>query len=163
PLTLSNSVVRDSYTVGLRIEQSTPTVTGTIFQHNSISAVSMDLASNPSIHGVTLSDNGVNGLRVDAGLLAGNGTWDHPDIVYVMTGDVTIPAGRTLTIAPGQIVKFFVGSNHLLVNGTLSAQGTTLLPIIFTSYRDDAAGGDTNNNGADGGGNGDWAGIHVNA
>ena len=60
---------------------------------------------------------------------------------------IVVPAGATLTIAPGQVIKgraFY--SDDLLVQGTLLAQGTQANPIIFTSERDDTVGGDTNNN-----------------
>ncbi len=146
-LTLTNSVISNSSTSGLRIVSSNPTVTNNTFRDNTGSAVSMDLASNPAISGVTLTNNGVNGLTLDAGTITGNRFWDDPDIVYRMSDDVTVAAGATLTLAPGQIVKatccFFV---DLFVEGTLVADGTAAQPIIFTGDRDDTAGGDTNNN-----------------
>src|SRR2546427_7888052 len=58
--------------------------------------------------------------------------------------------------------RTFAGDN-LIVDGTLIADGTPALPIIFTSDRDDSAGGDTNNNGATTGNNGDWNSITFNA
>ena len=52
----------------------------------------------------------------------------------------------------------------LIVNGTVTAQGTAAQPIIFTSYRDDSAGGDTNNDGTStSGGNGDWDKFEFNS
>ena len=51
----------------------------------------------------------------------------------------------------------------LIVNGTVTAQGTAAQPIIFTSYRDDSADGDTNNDGTSNGANGDWDKIEFNA
>ena len=124
----------------------------------------MDLASNPAITGVTVTSNAVNALILDAGALVGNGFWDDRDIVYRLTGDVTVPLDSTLTVGAGQIVKFrtFAGDD-LLVDGTLTADGTAALPIIFTSDRDDTSGGDTNNNGVTGGGNGDWESIRLRA
>ena len=66
-----------------------------------------------------------------------------------MTGDVYVPPGRTLTILPGTVVRFAVRSdpvNHpggqnncpapkaeLIVEGTLNARGTKVMPILFTS------------------------------
>src|SRR5690606_5843742 len=73
--------------------------------------------------------------------------WTNPDIVYRMAGDVTVAEGITLTVGAGQVVKSF-GSVDLFVNGRLIADGTAADRIIFTSDRDDTAGGDTNNDGA---------------
>ncbi|PHR93446.1 MAG: hypothetical protein COA78_32950 [Blastopirellula sp.] len=69
------------------------------------------------------------------------------DEVQVLTGDVTVAAGVTLTINPGTVVKALTTATDLKVNGTLLADGTAAAPIIFTSLKDDSAGGDTNNDG----------------
>ncbi len=163
-LALTNSVIRNSATSGVRLQTSDSTLTTNTFQNNSTAAISMDLASNPAISGVTVTNNGANALVLDAGTLVGNGFWNDPDIVYRLTGDVTVPAGSTLTVGAGQIVKFrtFAGDD-LYVDGTLIADGTSSQPIIFTSDRDDSAGGDTNNNAASNGNNGDWSSIQLNA
>jgi hypothetical protein len=162
-MTLSNSVVENSGSAGVRIQTSNPTLSSNIFRNNSLAAISMDLASNPAINGVTLTNNVVNALILDSGTLVGNGFWNDPDIVYRLTGDVTVPAGTTLTIGTGQIVKFrtFAGDD-LIVDGTLIADGTSALPIVFTSDRDDSIGGDTNNNGTTVGNNGDWSSVQLN-
>src|SRR5262249_22498492 len=51
------------------------------------------------------------------------------------------------------------GNDDITINGTLSAQGTAAQPIIFSSYRDDSAGGDTNNDGNSSGSSADWHNI----
>jgi RHS repeat-associated protein len=148
-LTLTNSVVQDSGSAGVRIVASSPVLTATTYLRNWSSAVSMDLASNPAIAGVTVTGNGVNGLVLDAGTLPGNAFWDDPDIVYRLSGDVTVPQGSTLTLAAGQVVKGrALWSDDVIVQGRLLAEGTPAAPIVFTSDRDDTAGGDTNNDGA---------------
>jgi hypothetical protein len=55
---------------------------------------------------------------------------------YIVTGNVVIPAGKTLTIEPGVIVKF-AGYYSLKVNGTLRALGSPTNRIVFTSGADD--------------------------
>ncbi|OQY03290.1 MAG: hypothetical protein B6I22_11950 [Desulfobacteraceae bacterium 4572_123] len=144
-LTLTNSIIRHSSTHGVRIQNSDPVMTDNTWHDNASAAVSMDLGSNPDISGVTLSNNGINGIRLDAGSLTEDGFWDDPDIVYWTAGDITVPEGMTLTMGAGQVVKFGFYVNDLFVNGALDALGVFAAPIIFTGARDDSAGGDTNN------------------
>ena len=57
------------------------------------------------------------------GLLVSDTTWSAANSPYQFTGPVGVPNGVTLTIEPGVTVDF--GSYYLLVNGTLTAQGTS--------------------------------------
>jgi parallel beta-helix repeat protein len=93
-----------------------------------------------------------------SGTISAHTTWSTDD-VHLITGDVTVSAGIVLTIDPGTIVKF--NSNRsLTINGALNAAGTTGNRIIFTSYRDDANGGDSNSNGPSSAAPGDWGRIY---
>ncbi len=75
---------------------------------------------------------------------------------YLIQGEVTVNNGISLLIEPGTIVKFNDDS-YFNIDGALIARGTPDEQIIFTSSKDDLAGGDTN---GDGGGSapapGDW-------
>src|SRR5262249_61179455 len=102
-LTVSHTVIRNSYSSGVRITGGKPSLTNDTFQDSFGPALSMDLASSPTIVGPVLNNNGVNGLAVDSGSLLDNESWDDPDIVYNLTGTGTISTGKTLTIAAGQI------------------------------------------------------------
>lgn len=78
--------------------------------------------------------------------------------VYFSTGSLTVPAGETLTIQPGAILK--LGAGHLVtVSGTLSSPAGATAWI--TSIGDDSIGGDTGGDGPSAGAQADWAGIRV--
>src|SRR5262249_29529945 len=82
--------------------------------------------------------------------VSANATWGPTGTlvgtVFRITTSISVNAGVTLTIQPGVVVKFDALTS-LTVNGTVSAVGTAVSNIIFTSVRDDAAGGDTNGDG----------------
>lgn len=68
--------------------------------------------------------------------IAGNVTWTA-DNTYVISGDVPINAGATLTIQPGVTVRFAADAS-LTVNGTLIADGTEAQPILLVADTPDA-------------------------
>ncbi len=163
PLSLTGSTIGYSSTVGLRITQSSPTITNDTFQNNTGAAISMDDASNPSISPATFTNNQINGVIVDYGTIAANTIWDNPGVAYVVSS-LTVAAGETLTLDAGDLIKASLGYNGLTINGTLSANGTSTQPVIFTSIKDDAAGGDTNNDGsATSPAAGNWNGLYFGA
>lgn len=74
-----------------------------------------------------------------------------------------ITLSSSLTIEAGAIVKFKEGARlHVNSAGSITANGTSDKPIIFTSLRDDYHGGDTNKDGANSTPRaGDWVGIEL--
>lgn len=86
--------------------------------------------------------------------------------VYVVT-PIQISVNSTLTIEPGAIIKFkeTVSDNAMLMSnsGRVLANGTPNLPIVFTSEKDDANGGDANGDGTSSTpARKDWGGIILN-
>ena len=89
---------------------------------------------------------GVSAERVDVCWdLPGNTTWVAGNVYVIQCDNVRVPAGITLTIQAGAIVKFHGGD--LIVDGTLNVAGSAGSPVQFTSYNDDAVGGDTDGDG----------------
>jgi len=92
-------------------------------------------------------------------------TWDACHIYVITSSQISVTS--TLTIQPGTVIKFKdnVSDNAILVSnaGQITAEGTVAKPIIFTSFKDDTYGGDSN---GDGSGSGpsrfDWGGIIIN-
>jgi hypothetical protein len=54
---------------------------------------------------------------------------------YLITSDVYVPAGKTVTIEPG-VVLLFKNFTGVHVQGTLNLHGTPEKPVIFTSEND---------------------------
>ena len=85
--------------------------------------------------------------------------WRAIDPPIILEESVAVAPWATLTIEAGSTLKFSNGAG-LYVGGNLDVQGTVDAPVILTSYRDDDAGGDTNNDGdATGPIANDWGGI----
>jgi subtilisin family serine protease len=115
--------------------------------------------------GNTFTDNTFAAVVVYGNLVADNTVWDGvpgQDWAYLIESSVTVPAGKTLTIPAGTVVKFSRwngGHASLYVDGQLAAQGAAGAPVVFTSDRDDEYGGNTNGDGPSSGYYGDWASI----
>ena len=74
-----------------------------------------------------------------SGLISTNTNWTVANSPYIVTGNVLVNTGITLTIQPGVFVKFNSGLS-LQIDGTLIAQGTSSDSITFTSNTADTAG-----------------------
>ena len=68
---------------------------------------------------------------VPTGSLTADTVWTAAGGPYRVFGALTVPAGITLTIQPGASV-FFENNCSLVVQGRMVANGTALLPILFT-------------------------------
>lgn len=126
----------------------------------------MSLTSNPTFTSIVFSANGSNGIKIIEGTLSSNATLvkrnvaGFTNIPYIV-GSLTVASGSVLTLEQGIILKFrYAGWTGIAVQGGLNATGIAGQKIIFTSFKDDSSGGDTNNDGsATIPSNGDWYGL----
>ena len=94
--------------------------------------------------------NSINLITKLGGTLNSNLTLLKINNPYLVESQLTVPAGVTLTIEPGAVIKFSLSPPGcssdragLQVQGGLVAEGTTAAPIIFTSWNDSSVGGAT--------------------
>src|SRR5882757_4587032 len=103
-----------------------------------------------------------------SGTLTEDTTWSDGS-VYVLDSTIYVPNNITLTIAAGTIIKnaapIWVQYGITVNNGgTLDIIGTSGNPVIFTSFRDDSVGGDSNGDGSSNGAPGDYdTAIHIDS
>jgi hypothetical protein len=148
---------------GLSIDNGNPVVTNSLFQDNPIAIYLQNEASPiiedsifeqnenpiwvyngyPYLSGNDARNNTINGVYV-TGNVNRNITW-NADLDYVVSGQIVVFENKTLTLEPGAIIKFYDKYSGLSIGGTLKAMGTNDNKIIFTSFKDDEHGVDSNN------------------
>jgi hypothetical protein len=135
--TLKNNLIKSSALQGISIvneDNASITLTGNSFQDNVGAALYIpayiDFRSN-----IFLGTNGLgNTVRLQS-TISQDVTWGNPigSTGIYLENSPSVPAGKTLTIVPGTILKL---SGNLGVAGAIVAQGTSTNPIIFTSPLD---------------------------
>lgn len=144
---------------------SVPVIHGCTFQNN---GAAMAFASQvfPDFDGANVLVNAVdrtNGMRV-AGATQQDGAWERPgaNFPWLLADDYVVRAGATLSVEPGVVVKATSYWHSLYIEGSrLEVDGTAQMPVVFTSYPDDSAGGDAQGDGNQAATVNQWGGIIV--
>ena len=76
-----------------------------------------------------------------SGPITSDTTWTLANSPYIVTGNVLVMEGVTLTIEPGVTIKF-ESDKALQIDGQLVAQGTEVKSIVFTSNQAPPTAGD---------------------
>lgn len=141
--------------------ESSPTFTNNSLASSQQVPIALDFNADPimAANSFSFSDNqfdaiGLIGSQITRNsLIKVRALGAITNITYVMLStDITVQAGRTLTIAPGVVIKHAQSSfyyNLFRVDGTLIMNGKADSLITITSVKDDAVGNpfDTNKDG----------------
>jgi hypothetical protein len=162
---LQKTLVRYAQT-GLWLEDAAPQIMDSRIEDSEIAALVADLRSAPTVSGLTLSRNAVNGLLVRADSLPeGETRWGvigapESQVVRVVQSKLVIGPRARLIIEPGVVIKFAAQSG-LVIEGELQAGQAGGAIVTLTALADDAIGGDTDSESPEPN-RGAWLGIAVN-
>jgi len=141
--TFSNNLLHGLYAYNAGANM---TIRDCTFTNNSGNAAMLDNSTFTNFSGCTQTNNLRGGFRYNNCTVSGHVVWS--DAMRIIVNGLVIPAADTLEILPGTVVKNTYGT--WTVNGRLISNGTASAHIVYTSYYDDAHGGDTNGDGNSG-------------
>jgi hypothetical protein len=164
-IVLANVSILDCAFVGLELGDDTvgTSVVRCRFEHNGTYAVNgVPLQAVPGFADNRAEHNGGDYMRVTVAVPDSDMTILPQACLegaLVLAGNAAVPAGVTLTVESGVVLKFASGGALFDVQGTLIVRGSAAAPVVLTAFADDDWGGDTNGDGPSVGAPGAWRGV----
>ncbi|MGE4178395.1 MAG: right-handed parallel beta-helix repeat-containing protein, partial [Limisphaerales bacterium] len=140
--TLRNVRIRHAASHGVRVDSSNPVLENIDVQFGAGVPFYFGLAADPTVSGLTSSNNKTEGLWIDGGTLTTARRWAVTSMPYMLTTNLRIADTASLNLGPGVVVKMAPGA-WLAANSKLISEGTLDAPVVITAQKDDTAGGDT--------------------
>ena len=166
---MANNDIRTSGGSGIKAGEylssdpgSMPTIQNNVITQNGTYPLFFEGSPVGTVSGNTLTGNGRDAYGL-SGTFDVSGTLKNIQGLswpYVTESSVYIEPGVTLSIPAGTVIKGG-DADTIQVEGILDVQGTAGSPVVFTSYRDDSYGGDSNGDGPSVGQPGDWRQIEI--
>ena len=139
--TITNSTFSNN-NIGIwnKFPSGTPTIQDNTFTNNKYPIKFSSSAG--AVSGNTASNNIYNGIYMGGGATT-NLTWQAGALPYIVSR-FTVQQDKKLTLQAGVVVKFVANPYQkpdFIVQGILTTQGTSELPVIFSTVSDDSIGG----------------------
>ena len=131
---ISHCVIRESFSYGVGIANSSPVLISNSFRDCDPDAVVLENTESGACYPMWSGNSFGEGdhVRIE-GDFTSSGTLEDPGAPYLITGSRELGSGVTVTIEPGTTVQFADWADELIVNGILIAEGRAAQPITFTS------------------------------
>ena len=145
--TIANCTIQDNALYGIFCDSTSHSaVSNCIIEDNGSYAIGLYAEGVEAITGaMTITGNSPNAIQIQGGSINGLGddfaTWYNHEVPYVVTSSPSVNNNKTLTIEPGNTLKFNPSQNFG-INGALVAEGTASDIITFTSNQGTPAPGD---------------------